>query len=267
MPKIKSKPKAMLDAYEYSEEMVPIAEILVDEVETSDGFDNSLKNLGHTTDVVLNKIPLLDKGKNYRVIDGRKTINSLSRNGVAEVKARVYKNLPVEMEKYIIVVRNLQHSASPIVEAEAFKELIDKHKKSQKEIAEITGVTPSVISQRLSMLTLPKSIIEQLRRNAITYSVAKKISSLPKDVQNRIAKEEDITGEIVERYHREHLNSQISFDDVDLPKKPKSEATIRNYNVKCGKKEKDMTRKELMSEIDEMLAGLAKGEELIITRK
>lgn len=268
MTKKEKEAGTLLSKYEYSEEMVPIEKILVDIVETDDGFDKSLKNLGHASNVTLNKVALLEPGKEYRVIDGRKTINSLMKSDVKEVKARVYQNMPVEMEKYVLLVKNFQNSASPIVEAEAFQELITKHKKTQQEISHITGITPSVISQRLSLLSLPKNVIEQLRRNEITYSVAKKISSMPKDVQNKIAKEENITGDVVEKFHRDFLNSQLSFKDLDLPKKPEGkEASIKTYHVDCAGKASDMTRKELMSDIDEMLAGLKKKESMVITRK
>jgi predicted transcriptional regulator len=209
---------------------------------------------------------MLVEGNKYRVIDVRKTINALIGKYGKKVHARTYKNLTVDLEKYVLVVRNLQRSHSPIIEAEACQELI-KQGKTQKEISEITGIIPSVISQRLSLLErLPKSIQEQLRRQEIVPSVAQKIASLPKDVKNKIAKEEKITGELVEQYHREYLNSQVSFDDIDLPKEVKGTAVIRNYSVKYGDAEKDMTRKELFSFMEDNLPGLSGKEEIVIKR-
>lgn len=263
---MKKEEKPMLDGYSFDTKDVLLDEILVDEVKTKDGFGASLTKLGHTTDVVLNEVAMLAEGKKYRVIDGRKTVNSLIEKKREKVRARVFKDLPVELEKYVLIVRNLQRSYSPIIEAEAFQVLI-KQGKTQKEISEITGVTPSFIRQRLSLLKkLPMSIQEQLRRQEIVLSVAQKITSLPEDVKNKIAKEKKITGEVVKRYHRDYLNSQISFDDVDLPKGVKGTAVIRNYHVKCGDTEKDMTRKELFSFMEDSLPGLSGKEEIIIRR-
>ena len=263
---MKKEAKPLLDEYPFEIKDVPLDEILVDKVKTKEGLGTSLTRLGHTTDVVLNEVAMLTEGKKYRVIDGRKTINSLIGKKRKKVHARVFKNLPVDLEKYVLIVRNLQRSHSPIIEAEAFQELI-KQGKTQKEISEITGVTPSTISQGLSLLKkLPKPIQEKLRRQEIAPSVAKKITSLPKDVKNKIANEKKITGEVVERYHREYLNSQVSFDDMDLPKEIKGTAVIHNYHVKYGDTEKDMTRKELFSFMEDSLPGLSGKEEIIIKR-
>ena len=58
--KKEKKTGTMLDQYPYTEEMILIEKILVDDVETSDGFDKSLKNLGHVSNVKLNKMKLLE---------------------------------------------------------------------------------------------------------------------------------------------------------------------------------------------------------------
>ena len=263
---MKKETKTLLDEYAFETKDVLIEEILVDEIKTKGSLGTSLVKLGHTTDIVLNEVAMLVEGKKYRIIDGRRTVNSLIEKKKKKVHARVFKNLPVDLEKYVLIVRNLQRSHSPIVEAEAFQELI-KQGKTQKEISEITGVNPSVISQRLSLLEkLPRPIREQLRKQKIVLSVAQKIASLPKDVKNKIAKEEKITGEVVERYHREYLNTQVSFDDIELPKEVKGAVVIRNYHVSYGDTEKDMTRKELFSFIEDNLPGLSGKDEIIIKR-
>lgn len=262
---IKEK-QVILDRYEYTIEDVPLSEILVDEVHPDAGFAKSHKHLGHTTEVVLNRLSTLTKEKRYVVVDGRKTVNELLNEKKGTVKARVYKNLPGDVGAYILLVRNLQQSCSPIVEAEAIRDLMGRHRKTQQEISEITGVTPSVISQRLSLLELPKSIQESLKRNEIPYSVALRIHGMPKDVQNKIAKEKTITGDLVGQYHRRYLDSQLEFEDMDLPEKAKGKAAIKNYSVAVNGKETSMTRRELLSGIDEMVAGLSKGEEMVIRR-
>jgi len=262
----KEEKQAILDAYEYTIEDVPLCEIIVDDVEPEIGFEKSHKNLGHASNVDLNKLTTLQKEKSYTVINGRKTINTLLHQKKESVKARVYKNLPGKVCNMVLLVKNLQQSPSPIVEAEAIKELMDRDRMTMVDISEITGINPSVLSQRLSLLDLPKVIQEQLRKNTITYSVARKVRSLPKDVQNKIAKEESITGEVVEKYHREHLNSMLSFDDLDLPRKIKGPAEIKNYIIKLDKKEEKVTRKELISRFEEIIAGLKKEQEFIIKR-
>lgn len=258
--------ETLLSKYPFEHKKVLLSEIMVDVVKPDVGLKGSRKHLGETNDVQLNEVPNLDPGKRYSVIDGRKRINDSLQEGRVEIDAKVYKNLPVELANMITLVQNLNRSMSPVIEAEAIQDEMKKGK-TLKSISEITGISVSVLGQRLSLLKLPKVILEKLRRNEIKYSVAKKIASLPLDVQNKVAKEEKIIGEVVEKHHRNYLNSQISMDDVELPVKPKGSASIKNYHVICGENEKDMTRKELMSEIDEMLAGLEKDVALMITRK
>lgn len=263
---MKKETKPMLENYSFETMDVPISEILVDTVKTKEGRRRSHSILGTVTDVILNKVPLVEKGKKYRVIDGRKNINDLMAVGKKTVRAKVYKNLPVNIGGYILLVSNFQRSASPIVEAEAIEELM-KLGETITQISEMTGISVSRLQQRQSLLKkLPKEIAEMLRRAEIPESTARKIMSLPKGVQQKLIKEEKITGEIVERYRKEYLNSQISFDGMDLPKDVKGTAVIRNYHVKCGGTEKDMTRNELFSFMEDSLPRLSGKEEIIIRR-
>ena len=263
---MKKNIKPLLENYSFEMMDVPISEILVDEVKTKEGRRKSHSKLGTVTDVILNKMPMIEEGKNYRVIDGRKNINDLIWVGKETVRAKVYKNLPANIDRYILLVSNFQRSASPIVEAEAIEELI-KLGNTITEISEITGISTSRLQTRRSLLKkLPKEIAELLRRAEIPESTAKKIVSLPKDVQQKLTKEEKITGDIVEKYHREYLDKQVSFDEMDLPKEVKGTAVIRNYSVKYGDTEKDMTRKELFSFMGDSLPKLSGKEEIIIRR-
>lgn len=264
---MKKEEKPLLENYSFETMDVPISEILVDKVKTKEGRRKSHSKLGTITDVILNKVSMIEKEKKYSVIEGRKNINDLMEIGKKTVRAKVYKNLPVNIDRYILLVGNFHRSASPIVEAEAIEELI-KLGETIAQISEITGISVSRLQQRRSLLKrLPKEIAEMLRRAEIPESTARKIMSLPKDVQQKlIKKEEKITGDIVEKYHREYLDKQLSFDDIDLPKEVKGTAVIHNYHVKYGDVEKDMTRKELFSFMEDSLPGLSGKEEIIIKR-
>ena len=249
------KKEALLKNYKPKRKTVDIKKILVDKVKVSDGFKSSFTELGHASEVLLNHAPNLVEGKEYRVIDGRKTINALM-------------DANEELEDYVLLVRNLQRQHSPVVEAEAFQKRI-KAGKSQKEISEITGINPSVISQRLALLKLPKRFLDELRANEITYSVAKRVASLPKDVQNELLKTEGkITGDIVEDARRKYVLSQLSFDDIELPKKPRDkQASIKKYSVKYGDDEElPMTRNEVVSFIEDALPKLDSKKEIVIKR-
>lgn len=256
----------LLASHEFELKNVKLSEILVDRVKPDAGLKKSMERLGLTSDVVLNELPNLEEGKKYQVIDGRKKINDSLEEGRGEIAARVYKNLPVGVARYVTLVRNLQHSSSPVIEAEAIQAELKKGK-TLKEISEVTGISMAVLKQRLALNELPKPVVEKLRRNEISMAVAKKMCKLPKDVQNRIAKEKNITGEVIEQHHREFLNSQIDFKDLDLPDVPKKEMKMKEYHVEAAGAEREMTRKEVIAAIDEMLATLQKGKKIIVTRK
>jgi len=159
------------------------------------------------------------------------------------VQARVYKNLPTKISKCVLLVSNYHRSSSPIVEAEAIEDLI-KSGETYKSISAITGISPAQLQQKVSLLKrLPKEIADKLRSREIPESTAKKIASLPKDVQSKLVKEEKITGDVVERYHKEYLNKQFSMDEMEFPKKVKGTATPLFYMVTYGNKEKRSTGK------------------------
>jgi len=261
------KKEALLEKYKPKRMTVDIKKILVDKVKVSEGFVTSFTGLGHAGEIVLNHAPNLVEGKEYSVIEGRKTINALMDADIKKVDADVYENLPEELADYILLVRNLQRQHSPVVEAEAFQKRI-KAGKSQKEIAEITGISPSIISQRLALLKLPRRFLDELKANEITYSVAKRITSLPKDVQNKLVKIEDkITGEIVNEAHRKYVLSQLSFDDMDLPKKPRDkQASVKKYSVLYNGDECPMTRREVLSLVEDTLPKLGSKKEIVIRR-
>jgi len=261
------KKEALLKNHKPKRLTVDIKKILVDRVKVSDGFISSFTELGHASEVLLNHAPNLVEGKEYRVIDGRKTINALMNADIKKVDADVYENLPEELEDYVLLVRNLQRQHSPVVEAEVFRKRI-KAGKSQKEISEITGINPSIISQRLALLKLPRRFLDELRANEITYSVAKRIASLPKDVQSNLVKTDGkITGDVVEEAHRKYVLSQLSFDDIDLPKKPrKKQASIKKYSVLYDEKEVPMTRREVLLLIEDTLPKLGSKKEIVIRR-
>ena len=262
----KKEVKPLLENYSFEMIDVPISEILVDEVKTKEGRRKSHSKLGTITDVVLNKMEMIEKGKNYRVIDGRKNINDLMSEGKETVRAKVYINLPSNIDRYVLLVSNFHRSASPIIEAEAIEELM-KLGETLQQISDTTGISVQRLQTRRSLLKkLPKEIAEMLRRAEIPESTAKKIASLPKDVQQKLVKEDKITGDVVEKYHREYLDKQLSFDDMDLPKKIKGAAIVRNYRVEHGDVKKDMTRKELFSFMEDTLPGLSKKEKITIKR-
>ncbi len=223
--------------------------------------------LGTISEVKLNKTATLKEGKEYLVIDGRKTINDLVANGKETVQARVYKNLPTKISKCVLLVSNYHRSSSPIVEAEAIEDLI-KSGETYKSISAITGISPAQLQQKVSLLKrLPKEIADKLRSREIPESTAKKIASLPKDVQSKLVKEEKITGDVVERYHKEYLNKQFSMDEMEFPKKVKGTATPLFYMVTYGNKEKKVNRKELFSYLEDLLPIITVGGELIIIQR
>ena len=261
------KKEALLKNYKPKRMTVPIAKILVDRVKVADGFVASFTELGHASEILLNHAPTLDEDKEYRVIDGRKTINALMDADIKKVDADVFENLPEELEDYVLLVRNLQRQHSPVVEAEAFQKRI-KAGKSQKEISDITGINPSIISQRLALLKLPRRFLDELRANEITYSVAKRIASLPKDVQSSLVRiEGKITGDIVDEAHRRYVLSQLSFEDIELPKKPRDkQASVKKYFLKYDGEEHPVTRREVLSLMEDILPKLDDKKEIIIKR-
>lgn len=258
--------ESLLSKYPFEYKKVKTSEIIVDFVKPEAGLKGSRKRLGETNDIILNELPNLETGKKYHVIDGRKRVNDSLQEKREEIDAKVYKNLPVSIVHRILLVQNLQHSFSPVVEAEAIQAEVKKGV-SLKELSEDTGLSKSVLGQRLALLKLPKDILEKLRRNEIKYSTAKRIVKLPLDVQNKIAKEEGkITGDVVETFHRDFLNEQVSLDDMDAPKKPKDAAKVKSYRITCGESKKDCTRKELLSLLEDMIPGLSMKDEIVIKR-
>lgn len=108
---------------------------------------------------------------------GLKYIDCIIRNDIDDQKAK-------EMQ---LAENNQREDVSPLDQAWAIKNYLDKYKVSQRELSRRTGLLQRTISDRLALLSLPLSVHAQIQDGSIGPYEAVKISKFPTEKQTDVA--------------------------------------------------------------------------------
>lgn len=86
-----------------------------------------------------------------------------------------------------------RESLSPLEEARAFRDMMERRRWSQRELAESLGVSQGYVSQHVALLALPPATQEAVSTRVITMAHAREIASLPEYAQ-------EVAGEFVSKW-------------------------------------------------------------------
>lgn len=121
---------------------------------------------------------------------------------------------------------------SPIEQAEAIKELIDRGYK-QKDIARMLGWSTARVSQRLAYLKLIPPLRERARRGEISKYTAWHLAHLPEEKQREFIDKEKIRLRDAEEARRETVISSEVMEIINAPLIEDLES--KPIKIKCGK--------------------------------
>lgn len=114
----------------------------------------------------------------YELIAGERRLRAVKSLGWVRVTCNVREATDQQMA-VLALIENLQREdLDPIEKARAFKDLSEKNKMSQEQIAEMIGVDRSTIANFIRLLSLPEKIKEGVSRGTITMGHARALLSV-----------------------------------------------------------------------------------------
>lgn len=140
--------------------------------EPLDAMVESIRSQG-----IIYPVVLIEEPDGFVVVDGRRRIKAARKAELTEVPAFIFEANKVGRASMMLVLQ-MQRSANAVSEFEAINELISSGYADFKEIAKVTGIPLSRISQRMKLANLPKPLMTALKAGKITDTVAQKVAVL-----------------------------------------------------------------------------------------
>ena len=206
----------------------PINEIFVNPYQPRKEFDEeSIKSLAESIKEkgVLQPLIVRKKENGYELIAGERRLRASKEAGLTEVPVIVKDLSDGEMLEIALIENLLRENLSPIEEALAYQNLIDKFSHTQDKIASIVGKSRSYIANTLRLLGLPESIKELLTAGKLSAGHARCLVGLDNAaiLADKIVKEGLNVREVEELVSQQRENKVFSEGDKKKEKTVKSE--------------------------------------------
>ena len=176
--------------------------------EELEGLAASIKEHGVLQPLILRKTK-----DGYQIIAGERRYRAAKLAGLDKVPVLV-KDISDQQADAISLIENLQREdLNPIEEAQALKAMMETHKLTQQDLADLIGKNRSSIANLLRLLNLEKEVQGYLAQGDLTFSHGKLLLKI-KDPKKQVAKARDIIkkGQTI-------LETEENLDN----KKPKSQ--------------------------------------------
>lgn len=140
---------------------------------------------------VLQPVLVRPVGDYYEIIAGERRYRAAEMAGLQVIPALIKDMKDIEAAE-ISLVENLQREdLSPIEEANAYKNLIEKYKYSQELIAERVGKSRAYVTNTLRLLKLDPKIIQMIEKKQITAGHARALLAI-KSAREQVAAAKEI---------------------------------------------------------------------------
>ncbi len=153
--------------------------------ENIEELSNSIKINGLIQPIVIRKV-----GEKYEIIAGERRLRAAKLAGLNEIPS-IIKDIDEETSAKFALIENIQREDLNIIEeGQAYRDLIEKHKLTQEELAAEMSKSRSYISNSIRILSLDKKILAFIIEGKLSQGHAKVLLSLKdKNIQNNIAEE------------------------------------------------------------------------------
>lgn len=154
--------------------------------EELEGLAASIKEHGVLQPLILRKTQ-----DGYQIIAGERRYRAAKLAGLDKVPVLV-KDISDQQADAISLIENLQREdLNPIEEAQALKAMMETHKLTQQDLADLIGKNRSSIANLLRLLNLEKEVQGYLAQGDLTFSHGKLLLKI-KDPKKQVAKARDI---------------------------------------------------------------------------
>src|SRR5690606_23478344 len=129
---------------------------------------------------ILQPILVRPKGQGrYEIVAGERRWRAAQRAGLAAVPVLVRELTDMQVLE-IGVIENVQRAdLSPIEEATAYKQLMDRFGRTQDAVAEAVGKSRSHVANTLRLLSLPEGVRTHLLEGRLSAGHARAIATAP----------------------------------------------------------------------------------------
>lgn len=197
-------------------ETVTLENIILD-FEIEEAFFKSLAQSVDKLGVVIQPVMLIENGDGrYRVYAGKRRILSAKKKGIPAISAMVFpKGAPESLLNIYAIAENMNRGPNPADEAERILKVMSYYNWSAEEAARQLSVPVTHIRQRLKLAQLIPEFFDMLKKGKLRVSMALRISSLPRQNQKKLLKEEKLTLDKIEKGCRSFkLDTLLGDDDL-----------------------------------------------------
>lgn len=139
---------------------------------------DSIREHGVIQPLIVRSLP----NGNYQIIAGERRWRAAKMAGLTEIPVQIRDDLTEEQTMQIAMIENLQReNLNPIEEAMGYKELMDKYKMTQENLAKVLGKARSSIANSLGLLNMPNGVQELLRNGSLSAGHCKALKKVKDD--------------------------------------------------------------------------------------
>lgn len=185
---------------------------------------------------VLQPIIVRKKGELYEIVVGERRFRASKLAGLSEIPA-VIRGFSDQQMMEIAILENLQREdLTPIEEADAYQNLIEKLNFTQEQLAFRLGKSRPHISNHIRLLSLPEEVREQISSNKISMGHGRALLGLKRkklipSISEKVMKENLNVRQLESLVQR--LNLDVSRETSKVPNKDifieEKESQLREY--------------------------------------
>ncbi|HNX28204.1 MAG TPA: ParB/RepB/Spo0J family partition protein [Syntrophomonadaceae bacterium] len=192
---------------------------------------------------VLQPLLVRPRGGKYEIVAGERRWRAAKIAGLSTINV-IIKNINNQEAAEISLIENLQRDdLSVMEEAQAYKNMMEKHAFTQEMIADRIGRSRSYIANVMRILNLPSDIISLIEEQKISASHARTLLALPTDEERIAAALEIIEGKMSVRQIEKSVRVSRKLNGIQKKSIEISEIEIQMQKY-FGTKAEIITRKK-----------------------
>ena len=162
-------------------QLIPIKSIIAPRIAMRGNIDkNNIENLAKSIKEIglICPICVMTTGKEFEIVAGNRRYEACKSLGMSEIQAIIMEQ---NSEKYFRTMTAENYERQDITifdEVQFIERLMTELEMSQSQIAKYIGKSPAYVSERVAVLEYPTCILEALRCEKITFSVAREFNKI-----------------------------------------------------------------------------------------
>ena len=137
------------------------------------GLADSIRAHGLLQPIVVVEAGIVEGQACYELIAGERRFRASQIAGVTDIPAIIRRSTPQQMLELALVENIHRSDLSPMERATAYRELMDRFRLTQQQVAEAIGEPRATIANHVRMLELPDDVQKLVGEGALSFGHAK----------------------------------------------------------------------------------------------